>query len=155
ALLLAQRLVEAVVVEAAPREPFARRQLVAEAVEPATDELVVDAVPVHPGAPIGEIGELGRDRPRRLAARELHAHAFFVPEELHAGKFRAGEVEAIVEQLRDVVRVDVDDEVFHVRFPLWIAFQIARCDIGRVSIAAPRGPSASLTALAIAAGAPR
>src|SRR5256885_17255333 len=56
ARFLAQCLLQAVVVEAAPGEAFARRQLVAEAVQPSADELVVDAVPVHPGAPVGKIG---------------------------------------------------------------------------------------------------
>ncbi len=111
---LAQFLLQAVVVEAAPGEALACGELVAEAVEPPAHELMVDAVPVHPGAPVGGIGELGRDRPRRLPAGELQAYPFAVAKELHPGKLRDIRVVALVEQLRDEVRMDVDDDVFHV-----------------------------------------
>src|SRR5262249_56817622 len=101
------------------------------------------------------IGEVRRDRARGLAARELHADAFVVPQQLHLGKLLRVGVEAVIEQLRDEMRVDVDDDVLHECGPLWIASQIARCDMGSVSMAVPSGASASLTAFAIAAGPPR
>src|SRR5471030_2054119 len=52
---LGERLAHAVVDETAPRETRVRRQFVAEAVEPAADQLMVDAVPVHPVAALAEI----------------------------------------------------------------------------------------------------
>ena len=48
---------------------------------------MIDAVLVHPGAAVGEIGKLRGDRAGRLGPRELHAHAAVGPQELDTGKF--------------------------------------------------------------------
>jgi len=117
---------------------------------------MVDAVPVHPGAAFVQVRQLGRDRARGLAARELQALSLLAAQQLHARKFPRFRIEALVQQLRQIVRVDVDD---HAAGPLapaaCIRVQIASGVIGSSAIEAPSGASASLMALAMAAGAPR
>src|SRR5262249_43198617 len=182
---------------------------VAEDVEPTADELVIDAVLVHPRAAIGEIGKPGRDRARRLRAGKLHAHAFVVAQQPDAGKLRGLSIEPLIETLGNEMRVDVDDELHHGKLiGVWVgrskramsalvtastasllhgdndvdgrdepattrrvrrslryqlhealhvlsASKIARCEIGSAFTSTPSGASASFTALATAAGAPR
>src|SRR5262245_25409402 len=74
---------------------------------------MIDAVLVHPGTAVGEIGELWRDRPRRLGARKLHPHALVVAHELDAGELCGLRIEPLVEALGNEMCVHVDDELVH------------------------------------------
>src|SRR5690606_17630742 len=136
-----------------------RREFVAEAVEPAAEQLMIDAVAVHPAPSIGKIGELGRDGTRWCAAREREPRPPVGLQQLHAGESCSVLGESFPDEARKEVCVDVYDGFVHslsvAAAARSSADQMARGVIGSTSMDVLRAVSASLTALAIAAGAPR
>ena len=74
AALVAELFPHAIVEITRPRRTLCRRQFVTEAVEPAADHLVIDAVFVHPRLTFSEVGEFRHDGPRRRDAGELDGH---------------------------------------------------------------------------------
>jgi len=84
-----------------------------EAVEPAADQLMVDAVLVHPRAAVVKVRQPGHDRARGLGARKLHARPLVVAHELHAGELRGVRGVTLEQEPGGEVRMDVDDDVFH------------------------------------------
>src|SRR5262245_12008105 len=157
--LRAERFPHAIVDEPAPAQTFLRHKLIAEAIQPTADELMVDAVSIHPCAPIIQIGELRRDGTSRFGAQKLQPNALLAAKEAYARKLFDVRIEPLHEEPRHIVRVHIDDQGFHHAERLVLAASIASQSatgvIGKRSTLTCSGANASLIALAIAAGAPR
>ena len=76
--------------------------------------------------------------------------------ELDAGEASGGRLQRVQHALRGIVGMGVDDHsAASVGWLAWIAASMSLMRSGSSSMRTPIGPSASLTALATAAGAPR
>src|SRR5512140_424738 len=113
AALVTELLPHAVVQVTAPREALRGRQLVAEAVEPPADYLVIDAALVHSCLAVGKVGEPGHDRPGGLDAGKLDSDALVGFQEPDIRELRGIGVKALDQQFGGEVRVYVDDYAFH------------------------------------------
>src|SRR5262252_3002185 len=149
-----------VVEQAAPGLPFRRRQLVAEPVRPASNHVTVDPLLVHPSETCGNVAQALHDRPRRLAAGKGNRQARPVLDQAQRGEAPTLLANCGEKVGRYEMAVNVDDHsdsptVFD--WPRAAAIMSPSCAslIGRLFTTIPSGRSASLTALAIAAGAPR
>ena len=141
-----------VVGEPAPAFAFGARQFIAEHVDPAAHDLLVDSLLGHPGGARGDIGQRLRHRPRRLGAGEGKGERAGVLDLPHIGKLARILADRRQQPGRHQMGVAIDDHLPRasaIRSPSFDTFS------GSVLMVMPRGLSASLTALAIAAGAPR
>src|SRR5207248_4994701 len=82
---------------------------------------------IHPGAAVGDIGQLGRDRARCLGSRKLHAQGVALAQKLDAGKHGASRVETLEKTFRYEMRVDIDDELLHGNARLQIEGKTMMC----------------------------
>jgi hypothetical protein len=100
------------VIEAAPIGSLFGRKLVAETVEPAADDLAVDRLLRHPGAPLLDIAQKRHHRSRHLGAGEGKAQlALFLPGH-EGGEQAALRLHLGEERRRHEMGMAVDDHVF-------------------------------------------
>ncbi len=147
--------------EAAPIRALLGRQLVAENIEPASDQLAIDACLAEPFLALVEIDQKRPDRPRRREAAENEAHAGLVVDHLDRREKPALRREPFEKGSRDVVAMRVDDQwnLLIISYVLRSTVAIRSLNsagvIGSSAIFNPNAASASLTAQEMAAGAPR
>src|SRR5690606_40878623 len=84
-------------------------QLVAEHVEPAADDLPVDALRAHPLQALLGVAQPGSDRAREGAAGEAEAHAALVALDLHRGELALTLGQGLEQRGGHEMSVDVDD----------------------------------------------
>jgi hypothetical protein len=149
-----------VVEEAAPRLAFRRRQLVAEPVRPTSDHVTVDPLLVHPSETPSHVAQAFHNGPRRLAAGKGDRQARAILDQAQRGEAPALLANCGKKVGRHEMAVNVDDHfgastVFDLSRAAAIMSASCAILIGRLFTTIPSGRTASLTALAIAAGAPR
>src|SRR5262249_16333540 len=149
-----------VVEEAAPGLAFRRRQLIAEPVRPASDHVTVDPLLVHPSETSGNVAQTLHDGRGRLGAGKGNRQARPILDQAQRREAPTLLANCGKKVGRHDMSVHVDDH-----FGSSMASDLSRAAaimspscailIGRLFTAIPSGRTASLTALAIAAGAPR
>ena len=143
----------ALVQEPRPVRAFLGGQLVAEGVEPAAGELQVDARTGEEPLARFEVAQRRHDRPGRRSAGKREPHLVGIVQQRDRRKLARPGRQGIERALGQQVGVDIDDHGCSVAVASRSDSVPAR--MGRSRQAMPKGASASLTALATAAGAPR
>src|SRR5262249_18973384 len=149
-----------VVEEAAPGLAFRPRQLIAEPVRPTSDHVTVDSLLLHPSQTRGNVAQALHDRPRRLPAGKGNRQVRGVLDQAQRGEAPTFLADRGEKAGWHKMAVNVDDHsASSMAFDLSRAAAIMSPScaslIGRLFTTIPSGRTASLTALAIAAGAPR
>src|SRR5580698_2176119 len=142
-----------------PLHALRRRHFVAEHVEPAADYLTFDLLLIHPFQARWQIAERLRHWPRRFAAGKREAETAAVFDQADRGKVLRLRADRLKETRRHQMGVTVDDHfVCSCDLRCWasaMASPMAEIRIGSLSKEIPSGATQSLTAAAMAAGAPR
>src|SRR5262249_6324658 len=139
---------------------FRRRQLIAQPVRPASDHVTVDPLLVHPTETCGNVAQALHDGSRRLAASKGNRQAGAVLDQAQRGKGLALLADRGEKIGWHEMAVHVDDHLgssMASDLSRAAAIMSPSCAIliGGLFTTIPSGRTASLTALAIAAGAPR